>query len=90
MLIDVNKWEEILDLISSREIKTISFIAKELNITYTHVMKILKQLKELGLVKIKTKGRNRSITLTPKGLNIAVHCSPIVNFIKQNSGGDKR
>ena len=86
MLIDVMKWEKIIDLINCKETRTISFISKELNITYTHVMKIIKEMKEIGLIKVKKKGRNRSITLTPKGLNIAEHISPIVNFVNKISG----
>jgi len=85
MLIDVMKWEKIIDLINCKETKTIMFISKELDITYTHVMKIIKEMKDIGIVKVKKKGRTRCIKLTPKGLNIADHISHIVKFVNKNA-----
>ncbi|MBT4165704.1 winged helix DNA-binding protein [archaeon] len=54
-----------------------SVLAKEVDCTYSHAVKILQTLEELGLVKFEKKGRIKLIELTKKGEEIAEHIDAI-------------
>lgn len=49
-----------------------SMLAKEVDCTYSHAVKILQTLEALGLVAFEKKGRIKLIKLTKKGEEIAV------------------
>ncbi|MBS3090004.1 winged helix DNA-binding protein [Candidatus Pacearchaeota archaeon] len=48
-----------------------SILAKEVDCTYSHAVKILQSLEQLGLVVFEKKGRTKLIKLTKKGQEIA-------------------
>lgn len=48
-----------------------SVLAKEVDCTYSHAVKILQALQELGLVLFEKQGRIKVIKLTKKGKDIA-------------------
>ncbi len=48
-----------------------SVLAKEVDCTYSHAVKILQILEELGLVVFEKKGRIKIIQLTKKGREVA-------------------
>jgi len=48
-----------------------SVLAKEVDCTYSHAVKILQTLEELGLVSFEKKGRVKLIKLTKKGREVA-------------------
>jgi Mn-dependent DtxR family transcriptional regulator len=48
-----------------------STIAKKIDCTYSHIVKILQEMERYGLVIFKKKGRLKIITLTRKGEEIA-------------------
>ncbi|PIN93634.1 hypothetical protein COU54_02315 [Candidatus Pacearchaeota archaeon CG10_big_fil_rev_8_21_14_0_10_31_24] len=48
-----------------------SLLAKEVDCTYSHAVKILQCLEKLGLVVFDKKGRTKLIKLTKKGIEIA-------------------
>lgn len=48
-----------------------SVLAKEVDCTYSHAVKILQTLQDLGLVVFEKKGRIKLIKLTKKGQDIA-------------------
>ncbi|MDO8563407.1 MAG: winged helix DNA-binding protein [Nanoarchaeota archaeon] len=48
-----------------------SILAKEVDCTYSHAVKILQSLERLGLVLFQKQGRTKLIKLTKKGLEIA-------------------
>ncbi len=48
-----------------------SVLAKEANCTYSHAVKILKAMKDLGLVGFEKKGRIKIVQLTKKGMVVA-------------------
>lgn len=54
-----------------------SVLAKEVDCTYSHAVKILQTLQELGLVVFEKKGRIKLIKLTKKGQDIAEHIDTI-------------
>jgi len=48
-----------------------SILAKEVDCTYSHAVKILQTLEKLGLVTFEKQGRIKLIKLTKKGLDVA-------------------
>jgi predicted transcriptional regulator len=57
-----------------------SLLAKEVDCTYSHAVKILQSLERLGLVLFEKKGRTKLIKLTKRGQDIANN----IENIKQN------
>jgi len=58
-----------------------SILAKEVDCTYSHAVKILQTLEKLGLVVFERQGRIKLIKLTKKGLEIAEHIDSIKRTI---------
>ncbi len=54
-----------------------SLLAKEVDCTYSHAVKILQTLEQLGLVVFEKKGRIKLIKLTKKGEEIAENIDSI-------------
>ena len=54
-----------------------SILAKEVDCTYSHAVKILQTLEKLGLVNFEKQGRIKLIKLTKKGIEIADHIEDI-------------
>ncbi len=48
-----------------------SSLAKEVDCTYSHVVKILQQMEEAELINFEKQGRLKLLTLTEKGNNVA-------------------
>ena len=48
-----------------------SILAKEVDCTYSHAVKILQGLEKMGLVQFEKKGRIKLIKLTKRGVEIA-------------------
>lgn len=48
-----------------------SVLAKQIDCTYSHVVKILQEMEKSGLVSFKKQGRLKLLELTDKGRNIA-------------------
>lgn len=48
-----------------------SLLAKEVDCTYSHAVKILQSLEKFGLVAFEKKGRIKLIKLTNKGVDVA-------------------
>lgn len=58
-----------------------SILAKEVDCTYSHAVKILQILEELGLVVFEKKGRIKIIKLTKKGQEVADHIEAIKEVV---------
>ena len=58
-----------------------SILAKEVDCTYSHAVKILQSLERLGLVNFEKKGRIKLIKLTKKGQEIADNIENIKKVI---------
>ncbi len=58
-----------------------SVLAKEVDCTYSHAVKILQGLERLGLVMFEKKGRIKLIKLTKKGQEIAENIENIKRLI---------
>lgn len=59
-----------------------SILAKEIDCTYSHAVKILQTLEELGLVVFEKKGRIKIIQLTKKGKEVGDAIEDIQNLIR--------
>jgi DNA-binding MarR family transcriptional regulator len=59
-----------------------SVLAKEVDCTYSHAVKILQTLESLGLVEFEKKGRIKLIRLTKKGRNVADAIENIQDLLK--------
>lgn len=58
-----------------------SSIAKQIDCTYSHVVKILQQMNKDGLVNFDKQGRLKLLTLTKKGTDIAEHIDQVRNLL---------
>jgi DNA-binding MarR family transcriptional regulator len=58
-----------------------SILAKEVDCTYSHAVKILQSLEKLGLVGFEKKGRIKLIKLTKKGEEVADNIANIKKVI---------
>ncbi len=56
-----------------------SVLAKQIDCTYSHVVKILQEMEKSGLVSFKKQGRLKLLELTKKGRDIAVNLEEIRN-----------
>lgn len=59
-----------------------SILAKEIDCTYSHAVKILQTLEELGLVVFEKKGRIKVIQLTKKGKEVADAIDEIQKLVR--------
>ncbi len=54
-----------------------SSLAKNIDCTYSHVVKILQQMEKSGLINFEKQGRLKLLTLTKKGSEVAEHIDGI-------------
>ncbi len=54
-----------------------SSLAKQIDCTYSHVVKILQEMEKAGLVNFEKQGRLKLLTLTKKGNEVADHINGI-------------
>ena len=59
-----------------------SILAKEIDCTYSHAVKILQTLEDLGLVIFEKKGRIKVIQLTKKGKEVADAIDDIQKLVR--------
>ncbi|MEM4396432.1 MAG: MarR family winged helix-turn-helix transcriptional regulator [Candidatus Woesearchaeota archaeon] len=60
-----------------------STLAKRIDCTYSHVIKILKLFEEKGLVQVKKSGRLNFLELTEKGKRVGKALAELVHFLDQ-------
>ena len=58
-----------------------SSLAKSIDCTYSHVVKILQEMERAGLINFDKQGRLKLLTLTKKGSEIADHIDRIRNLL---------
>ncbi len=58
-----------------------SSLAKQIDCTYSHVVKILQQMQESKLINFEKTGRLKILTLTKQGQEIADHIDNIRNLL---------
>lgn len=70
----------LINLNNDSKIKYASVLAKEVDCTYSHTVRILNTMEKNNLVKFDKKGRLKTISLTPTGKKIATHLSQVINL----------
>ncbi len=55
-----------------------SSLAKQVDCTYSHVVKILQQMEKAGLINFDKKGRLKLLSLTKKGQDVAEHIDQVM------------
>lgn len=58
-----------------------SSLAKNIDCTYSHVVKILQEMEQEGLVNFDKQGRLKLLTLTKKGQDIASNIDDVRNLL---------
>lgn len=58
-----------------------SSLAKSIDCTYSHVVKILQEMEKAGLINFNKQGRLKLLTLTKKGEEVAEHIDSIRNIL---------
>ena len=58
-----------------------SILAKEVDCTYSHAVKILQSLEKIGLVNFEKQGRIKIIKLTRRGLEISNHIERVKELL---------
>jgi predicted transcriptional regulator len=73
----------LVNLSKDNKLRYTSILAKEVDCTYSHTVKIVKMLKEYGLVEFSKKGRLKTIELTPMGKDIATTLAKTVYLFEK-------
>ena len=71
----------LLDLKNAKQEMYASSLAKHIDCTYSHVVKILQEMETAGLILFKKEGRLKLLRLTPKGTEIAEYIESVRNKI---------
>ena len=58
-----------------------SSLAKSIDCTYSHVVKILQEMEKAGLINFEKQGRLKFLTLTKTGSDVADHMESIRNLL---------
>ena len=69
---------KMLTSLKNEDIRYATQVSKVVDCTYSHTVKIIKMLKEYGLVEFSKKGRLKTIELTPIGKDIATNLTRTV------------
>ena len=71
----------LVNLLNSQTEVYASTLAKAVDCTYSHVVKILQEMEDAGLVSFEKTGRLKYLKLTKKGEEIAKHIDAINNAL---------
>ena len=58
-----------------------SSLAKQIDCTYSHVVKILQEMEKAGLINFEKHGRLKLLTLTKKGSDVAEHIAAVRHLL---------
>ena len=72
----------LVNLINSKGEIYASSLAKMVDCTYSHVVKILQQMEKAGLVNFEKQGRLKLLTLTKKGSDAAQNIDNVRQLLK--------
>jgi len=74
----------LINLRNSKGAMYASNLAKSVDCTYSHVVKVLQHMEKSGLINFEKTGRLKLITLTKKGMNAAEHVDMTKNILNSN------
>jgi len=74
-LIKFNDWQKVMAYLSSassssRTLQSTTSVSKKLDIAYSHLIKIIKELKIMGFITVIKNGRTNEIALTEEGAEV--------------------
>jgi predicted transcriptional regulator len=72
------------------EPKYATILSKEVDLTYSHTVKLLEQFKNFGLVDFEKKGRIKIVKLTEVGTEVAKAFDAILNKLSKLKPGEKK
>ena len=72
----------LIELRNSKSEIYASSLAKAIDCTYSHVVKILQEMNRAGLVNFEKHGRLKLLTLTSKGAEVADHLIAVENILQ--------
>lgn len=67
----------LIAMLTDEKAKYGSILAKKVDCTYSHAVKILKTMEKMKIIEFEKKGRTKLVKLTPKGKQIAEHIKKI-------------
>jgi predicted transcriptional regulator len=73
----------LVNLSKENKLRYASVLAKEVDCTYSHTVKIIKMLKDCGLVEFTKKGRLKTIALTNTGKELASNLSKAMSLFQK-------
>ena len=73
----------LVNLKNGKDTTYASSLAKSVNCTYSHIVKILQKMQECGLIVFEKQGRLKLLRLTKKGRDIAEHIEAARNLLLQ-------
>lgn len=82
-VITFNKWVLVITALLNDEGQYPSKIAKEVDVTFSHTVKVLNELKSRKLVEKTRSGRTCIYKLTLRGLAIAQRLSEVKDFLQE-------
>jgi len=77
----------LINISKDSKLRYASVLAKEVDCTYSHTVKIIKMLKESGLVEFSKKGRLKTIALTSTGRELATNLAKAVSIFEKVDNG---
>ena len=81
---------KLLISLNTESTKYVTVLAKEIDCTYSHVVKLLNIFVKLGLVKYKKEGRVKYVTLTEDGKEIAKTLEILVKKLSKITKEEKK
>lgn len=81
-VLSMNKWIEVLHYIYNNPDNTALQLSIDKKITYSHVHRVIKALKDRGILKIEKVGRDNKITLTVNGEIVGESITKMYPYIK--------
>jgi len=73
----------LVNLAKENKLRYASVLAKEVDCTYSHTVKIINMLKDSGLVEFNKKGRLKTIALTNTGKELAANFSKTISLFQK-------
>jgi DNA-binding MarR family transcriptional regulator len=77
----------LINLSRDSKLRYASVLAKEVDCTYSHTVKIIKMLKDNNLVDFSKKGRLKTIALTTSGKEIASNLARTISLFEKADSG---
>ncbi|RJQ17000.1 hypothetical protein C4573_02980 [Candidatus Woesearchaeota archaeon] len=71
----------LVNLLNANSEMYASTLAKSVDCTYSHIVKILQEMQKAGIVSFQKQGRLKILTLTPKGRDLAKQIDNAVNML---------